>query len=105
VIVVEPGAFRTGFNTAGAIGTSTPIKAYDDQIGPLREGFADADGNQPGDPDKAAAAIITALAQPEPPLHLPLGPDAVESIRASLTTQQDELDEWAELSSSTDANS
>ncbi|WP_231930422.1 oxidoreductase [Friedmanniella luteola] len=104
VLIVEPGAFRTGFNTAGAIGTSTPIDAYDNQLGPLRNRFAEADGQQPGDPAKAAAAIISALAQPNPPLHLPLGPDAVESIRTNLANQQAELDAWIELSNSTNVD-
>ena len=34
-------------------------------------------GKQPGDPAKAAAAIIATIESPKPPLHLLLGPDAV----------------------------
>lgn len=101
VMIVEPGAFRTGFNSAGAIGTSTPMPEYENQIRPLRETFAAADGQQPGDPAKAAAAIITALGSDNPPLHLPLGPDAVELLSTTLTTQGEEIDNWSELSNST----
>ena len=102
VMLVEPGAFRTGFNTSGAIGTSDPMPAYEDQMRPLRETFAGADGQQPGDPTKAAAAIIDALAAPDPPLHLLLGTDAIDMVEPALAQQRDELDHWESLSRGTD---
>lgn len=102
VLIVEPGAFRTGFNTAGAIGASEPMAEYEDQIGPLRETFSSADGQQPGDPSKAAAAIVTALAHDDPPLHLLLGSDALEMVGAGLATQTAEVEAWSTLSGSTD---
>ena len=105
VLIVEPGAFRTGFNTAGALGTSTPMPEYEDQMGPLCDTFTAADGEQPGDPVKAAAAIVSALADDEPPLHLPLRPDAVELISTSHETQTRETDEWSKLSNSTNMSS
>jgi hypothetical protein len=61
VLIVEPGAFRTSFNGPGALLVSTPIPAYDEQIEPRRTGMPDDDGRQPGDPAKAAAAILVAL--------------------------------------------
>ncbi|HYI56578.1 MAG TPA: oxidoreductase [Microlunatus sp.] len=101
VIIVEPGAFRTGFNTSGALGSSSPLPAYRDQMDALKATFADQDGQQPGDPTKAAAAIVEAVASGRPPLHLVLGDDAVESINATLTQQQDELAAWESVSRST----
>ena len=101
VVIVEPGAFRTGFNGGTAIGISDPVADYDDQIAPLRDSFATADGRQPGDPNKAAHAIIAALADGEPPLHLVLGSDAIELVQTSLSAQTAELTEWAHLSRST----
>ena len=80
VMIVEPGAFRTGFNTAGAIGTSPSLDAYREQMDALRTMFADQDGQQPGDPTKAAQAILGALAEDQPPLRLVLGDDAVDAI-------------------------
>jgi NAD(P)-dependent dehydrogenase (short-subunit alcohol dehydrogenase family) len=68
VLIVEPGAFRTSFNGPGALLVSTSIPAYDDQIEPLRTGMPDDDGKQPGDPAKAAAAILLALDSAESPL-------------------------------------
>ena len=62
VLIVEPGAFQPrSFNGAGALLISEPIAAYDDQIAPLRTDMPQGDGKQPGDPTKAAAAILAAL--------------------------------------------
>jgi NAD(P)-dependent dehydrogenase (short-subunit alcohol dehydrogenase family) len=102
VLIVEPGAFRTGFNQSGSIMSSEPIAAYEDQIGPLRETFAEQDGQQPGDPAKAAAAIVQALQADEPPLRLVLGSDAVEMVGGSLDSQQAELAESEPVARSTD---
>jgi NAD(P)-dependent dehydrogenase (short-subunit alcohol dehydrogenase family) len=105
VLIVEPGAFRTGFNQSGAILNSDPIPAYEDQIGPLRETFASQDGQQPGDPAKAAAAIVQALEEEDPPLHLVLGSDAADMVGQTLTTQQAELADVEPVARSTDVSS
>jgi NAD(P)-dependent dehydrogenase (short-subunit alcohol dehydrogenase family) len=94
VLIVEPGAFRTSFNGPGALLMSTPIRAYDDQIEPLRTGMPDDDGKQPGDPAKAAAAILSALDAADPPLRLALGNDAVDAISESLDAAKAELAAW-----------
>jgi NAD(P)-dependent dehydrogenase (short-subunit alcohol dehydrogenase family) len=61
------------------------------------EAFADFDGAQPGDPDRAAAAIIEAVETDDPPLRLPLGQMALENIRAKLELQLEELERWSAL--------
>jgi NAD(P)-dependent dehydrogenase (short-subunit alcohol dehydrogenase family) len=94
VLIVEPGAFRTSFNTPGALLISEPIPAYDEQIEPLRMGMPEDDGRQPGDPAKAAAAIMLALDSPEPPLRLALGNDAVDAISGALDEAKAELAVW-----------
>src|SRR4029079_14709298 len=94
VLIVEPGAFRTSFNGPGALLTSKPIAAYDDQIEPLRTGMPDDDGKQPGDPAKAATAILLALDSEDPPLRLALGNDAVDAISEALTDAKAELAAW-----------
>jgi hypothetical protein len=58
-------------------------------------------GRQPGDPDKAAAAILQALSSSTPPLRLALGSDAIESIGGVLDARRAELDRWSALSLST----
>jgi NAD(P)-dependent dehydrogenase (short-subunit alcohol dehydrogenase family) len=94
VLIVEPGAFRTSFNGPGALLISTPIPAYDEQIEPLRTGMPADDGKQPGDPAKAAAAILMALDSDDPPLRLALGNDAVDAISESLDGAKAELAAW-----------
>jgi hypothetical protein len=71
--------------------TGSAIPAYDEQIEPLRTGMPDDDGKQPGDPAKAAAAILLALDSEDPPLRLALGNDAVGE---SLDTAKAELAAW-----------
>ncbi len=101
VLIVEPGAFRTSFNGPGALLVSVGIPAYDDQIGPVRAGMAAGDGDQPGDPVKAAAAILAALDAPEPPLRLVLGADAADAVGARLQQQSAEFSAWEKVSHST----
>jgi NAD(P)-dependent dehydrogenase (short-subunit alcohol dehydrogenase family) len=101
VLIVEPGAFRTSFNGPGALLVSTPIAAYDDQIEQLRTGMPEDDGAQPGDPAKAAAAILTALDSDDPPLRLALGNDAVDALGTVLDDAKAELAAWEHVGRST----
>lgn len=100
VLVVEPGAFRTSFSGA-ALGQSERIAAYDGTVGPTREMITGIDGTQPGDPAKAAAAILTALAADRTPLRLPLGDDAVDGVLGHLEAVRAEVETWAEVSRGT----
>jgi NAD(P)-dependent dehydrogenase (short-subunit alcohol dehydrogenase family) len=101
VLIVEPGAFRTSFNGSGALQISEPIAAYEELIGPVRASMADDDGAQPGDPAKAANAILQALESPEPPLRLALGNDAVDSISDTLEGAKTELAAWERVGRAT----
>jgi NAD(P)-dependent dehydrogenase (short-subunit alcohol dehydrogenase family) len=100
VLIVEPGAFATSFG-AGRSQVSPDSGHYDNTVGPQRAGVAGMDGSQPGDPAKAAAAILRALNDQSPPRRLALGADAVEHIGAALDARRAELDEWAPLSRAT----
>jgi NAD(P)-dependent dehydrogenase (short-subunit alcohol dehydrogenase family) len=97
VLIVEPGAFRTGLHRTGTRQETAAIPADNDIIGPVRAQQAAFDGKQPGDPAKAAAAIITALSADTTPLRLPLGNDAADAIAASLDTTCAELAAWDEV--------
>jgi NAD(P)-dependent dehydrogenase (short-subunit alcohol dehydrogenase family) len=101
VLIVEPGAFRTSFNTGGALLLSKRIPAYDEQIDAVRNTLAEDDGKQPGDPAKAAAAILIALQSDEPPLRLVLGNDAVDAVTGSLDSAKAELAAWERVGRST----
>jgi NAD(P)-dependent dehydrogenase (short-subunit alcohol dehydrogenase family) len=100
VLIVEPGSFRTGFGGAG-MRRSEPIPAYDATVGPTRAAVDDMDGAQPGDPAKAAAAILRALEAEDAPVHLALGGDAVDAIRGAQDGRQAELAAWEHVSRDT----
>ncbi|GAA3882196.1 oxidoreductase [Saccharothrix violaceirubra] len=103
VLIPEPGAFRTGF--AGApLRFGAPLPDYRAVMDPVRALVRDMDGTQPGDPAKAAAAILAALDSDRTPLRLPLGPDAYEAITGRLAGLQDELTTWRPTSVATDVD-
>src|SRR3954447_15041313 len=77
-IIVEPGAFRTGLFRPGVAYESAEMPEYADTVGPTRGYVRENNGLQPGDPAKAAEAILAALDADEPPLRLVLGEDAVD---------------------------
>lgn len=99
VLIVEPGAFRTGL--FGATTASGRIADYAATVGATRQMIADGDGHQPGDPAKAAAAILTAIDAPETPLRLPLGDDAVDAISGHLDRVRAELAGWEKVARDT----
>ena len=100
VMIVEPGAFATNFGAARSQ-VSPDSGLYDETVGPQRRAVAAMNGSQPGDPAKAATAILEALDAPNPPHRLALGADAVDYIGHALDARRAELDEWAPLSRST----
>jgi NAD(P)-dependent dehydrogenase (short-subunit alcohol dehydrogenase family) len=101
VTIVEPGGFRTDF-----AGASTSLKAgrpeYDAVVGAAARRQAEYDGRQPGDPRKAAQAILRLAAEAQPPLRLPLGRDALAAIVAADHGRLAMLEAWRDLSASTD---
>ena len=101
VTIVEPGGFRTGFAEA-AHDTDEGRAEYDDVVGAAVRMQRDYDGNQPGDPAKAAAVVLKLVGMDRPPLRIALGSDAVNAIGAADRERLDELDRWRALSLSTD---
>ena len=94
VLIVEPGAFRTGLFRPDAAYLSDEMPEYADTVGPTRAYVRGGHLEQPGDPVKAAAAIVAALDSDEPPLRLVLGEDAIGNIRQRLQGVSAELDAW-----------
>jgi NAD(P)-dependent dehydrogenase (short-subunit alcohol dehydrogenase family) len=100
-LIVEPGAFRTGLFRPGAAYESQAMPEYADTVGPTRAYVRGNDGAQPGDPAKAAQAILAALDADEPPLRLVLGADAIGTIERRLASVSGELAAWRELGEAT----
>ena len=101
-MAVEPGGFRTDFAGRSLAQAATPIADYAETAGKRRKENDTAHGNQPGDPVKAARAIITAVESPSPPALLLLGTDALGAFGAVLDAQRAELEKWRDLSAGTD---
>ncbi|MEW2294512.1 oxidoreductase [Streptomyces sp. NPDC006743] len=93
VLVVEPGAFRTSLFGTGRAGVSTDSGLYA-KVSGTRASVAGGDGNQPGDPAKAAALILAALEADDTPLRLPLGDDAVTAVLGHLDQVRGDITAW-----------
>ena len=95
VTIVEPGGFRTDF-----AGISTDLR--DATVGATVRFQREYDGKQPGDPAKAAAALLQIASLSDPPLRLLLGSDSYNAAEQA-ALQKLELDrKWKDLSISTD---
>ena len=102
VTVVEPGAFRTDFAGRSLTQSSTVIDDYAETAGKRRKQHDTMHGTQPGDPAKAAHAIIAAVESDEPPPFLLLGKDALSTYRRLAAARLDTIEAWEYLTTSTD---
>ena len=84
VMVVEPSGFRTDWAGRSANESKNQIDDYMDTAGKMRAAVRASSGKQPGDPVRAAKAIVAAVASGNPPHHLLLGNDAFEGAMARL---------------------
>ena len=96
VMVVEPSGFRTDFAGRSLRQSDRTIDDYAQTAGKRRKEYITNDGQQAGDPVRAADAIIKAVQSDKPPFRLALGRSAVERIRAEMETQPRDLDTWAD---------
>jgi NAD(P)-dependent dehydrogenase (short-subunit alcohol dehydrogenase family) len=96
VMVVEPGGFRTDFAGRSLHQSARTIGDYDATAGKRRKENITTSGRQPGDPARAAQAIIKAVEAENAPFRLVLGRSAVERIRAEMAAQQRDIDTWEE---------
>jgi NAD(P)-dependent dehydrogenase (short-subunit alcohol dehydrogenase family) len=98
VTLVEPSGFRTEWAGRSAKDSSArEIADYDATAGAARRALRDLSGKQPGDPVRAANAIIQAVESPVPPLHLLLGKDALRMAREKLEALRGAFDAWEKV--------
>jgi len=102
VVVVDPGAFRTDFAGRSLEQAKADIADYADTAGPRRKENDKTDGTQPGDPARAARVLIKVVEGETAPFRILLGSDAVRIVNAELEAQRQEIEDWKELSISTD---
>jgi NAD(P)-dependent dehydrogenase (short-subunit alcohol dehydrogenase family) len=102
VLIIEPSRFRTEFNSPGVLLNAPPDPRYGEVTGRIRADMADADGSQEGDPARAASVIRRMLGDPDAPLRLPLGAEAVRNLTASYERSLADVRRWAQVSQSAD---
>jgi NAD(P)-dependent dehydrogenase (short-subunit alcohol dehydrogenase family) len=101
--VVYPGTFRTNFLANGSLGLpENPLAEYTEARKSQNLFTGEIHGNQLGDPEKAAEVLIEISASENPPLHLFLGSDAFNLANATIAEVQNDLENWKEVSLSTD---
>src|SRR5215470_1039792 len=97
VTLVEPSGFRTNWAGTSANEASVEIADYAATAGAVRRQLRELSGKQPGDPVRAANAIIQAVESPTPPLHLLLGKVALRLGREKLDALRRDFDAWEEV--------
>jgi NAD(P)-dependent dehydrogenase (short-subunit alcohol dehydrogenase family) len=94
VTIVEPSGFRTDWAGRSAAEARNRIADYAPTAGKNLDSIRGYSGKQPGDPVRAAAAIIAAVESPEPPLRLLLGRAALNGARGKLDSLKKDFDAW-----------
>jgi NAD(P)-dependent dehydrogenase (short-subunit alcohol dehydrogenase family) len=102
VSAVAPGSFRTDWAGRSMRRTPRSIADYDAIFDPVRKAREEKSGKQSGDPQKAARAMLAAIAADCPPAHLLLGSDALGLVRDKLRALEDEFHIWEHVTVSTD---
>ena len=102
---VEPSAFRTDW-AGDSMTRTTPMPEYDDVLAARRKALSGDDdalaGTAPGDPDRAAQALLEALDSPTPPKRLLMGNNAFETAAQRYRDRLAEAEAWEETARGTD---
>ena len=91
VLIVEPGPFRTDWGGRSLKAPKQPIEAYAETAIARRKQIQNYSGTQPGDPVRAAEAIVATVESANPPLRLPLGSIAFEGMSAEIEAVRKEI--------------
>ena len=95
VALIEPGVFRTDFLAASSlVRAGQTIDDYAGTAGATRSRADENNQAQPGDPAKAAVAIVDLSCAADAPLRLQLGADSVARIERKLALVAEELEAW-----------
>jgi NAD(P)-dependent dehydrogenase (short-subunit alcohol dehydrogenase family) len=102
VTIVQPGPFRTDFIARSLERAERHVADYDRTSGKFSRFLETMAGKQPGDPAKAAEAIIAAVESDTPPLRLVLGKYANDKARKKLADTERERAAWEHVGLPTD---
>ena len=102
VVIVQPSGFRTDWAGRSANDATDKIEDYAETAGKNQDTIRSYSGNQPGDPVRAAEAIIQAVESENPPLWLLLGKAALKGARLKLDNLKTDFDVWAETTEGAD---
>lgn len=102
VMLVEPSGFRTDWAGRSANESKRQIDDYAATAGVRRGQSRAGSGKQPGDPVRAAQAIVKAVESPNPPHHLLLGNAAYKAATAKLEDLRKEFSAWEAVSRGAD---
>ncbi len=103
VTVVSPGFFRTDFLDLSSVKYSkVGISDYSEALAEFRYFHDNRNHFQAGDPAKLASVVLHLVQVEKPPVSFVAGTDAVDWATSAINQKQDQLDEWRDLSVSTD---
>lgn len=103
VTSVEPGGMST--NWAGQSMSFAPhVPGYEDSVDTRVEFFKSGKFIPKSDPKKVAQVLIELVDNPEPPIHLVLGSDAVGILKQAEIIRKEEYEKWIPVTLSTDAD-
>ena len=94
---VAPGGLRTRFSTGSKATVATKFADYDGLARDAERTMSDHAGHEPGDPTKAAQAILTVADEEAPPMHLLLGDDALKYAGYAAAGLRADIDAWKDL--------
>jgi NAD(P)-dependent dehydrogenase (short-subunit alcohol dehydrogenase family) len=106
VTVISPGFFRTDFldQSSAKYSEAEPISDYAKPLSDFRAFMDNRNHNQAGDPAKLASVIVRLVKIEKPPVSFVVGSDAVETATNVIKARQEQIDQWRDLSVSTDGN-
>ena len=97
VTIIAPSGFRTDWAGRSAKDSNIRIADYATTAEKNKGDIRAYSGNQPGDPVRAAKAMIAVTESATPPLRLLLGAAALKGARLKLEELKHDFDTWAEV--------
>lgn len=102
VTIIAPSGFRTDWAGRSANDTQIRIDDYKESAHQNQDNIRGYSGNQPGDPVRAAKAIIQVVESENPPLRLLLGAAALRGARNKLEELRKDFDTWETVTAGAD---